>query len=101
MRRRILKLNPVWINLGLDSPKIYKEMFETTLRHEIIHFFAWDIYKDKGHGNDWKLLMKDIGEDPDVYNKSGVLPPWMQSKQLLLKEKFAELQDEELDEIEA
>lgn len=35
-----------------------------TIPHEVCHQVAWDIYKEKGHGPDWKHTMRVFGIEP-------------------------------------
>jgi predicted SprT family Zn-dependent metalloprotease len=46
----------------------YKEMCEDTIAHELIHFVAFYLYHDSGHGKAWKSIMRNYGLDDGAYH---------------------------------
>lgn len=45
------------------------ESFDEIIGHEVAHLIAWNLYKDKGHGIYWKLVMIGMGLRPDRCHK--------------------------------
>lgn len=58
------RINLNWTMLMMETDS----MINTTVPHEVCHFFAWYKYRDNGHGVAWKGLMLDCGLSPDLYH---------------------------------
>lgn len=41
-----------------------KDFCEDTIPHELAHFIAWRVYKDKGHGKAWKWVAHTLYGNP-------------------------------------
>ncbi len=54
----IVRFNPAYLN------KYGTEYIEDTIPHEICHIAAWEIFRARGHGSIWKLLMRKVGANP-------------------------------------
>ena len=42
-----------------------EEMLDTVVPHELAHCAAWVLFKEPGHGPDWKYVMCRIGQAPE------------------------------------
>lgn len=96
--RNIIKLNPIWCAMGAEDQEVLREMSEITLIHEICHLVSWNYAKDRGHGPGWKMAMKLMGLPPDRMYEGDELPPWMASKDELMR-KHLESYKQEADDL--
>lgn len=67
--------------ISLSRHHIIQNDFETvkdTLLHEFAHAIAYELYKEKGHGEVWQQVAKQIGATPQATGKFN-LPdaPWV------------------------
>ena len=54
------------VDLSVDLMRANMAEFQKIIiPHELAHMVAWDIYKDPGHGADWKRVMVIYGIPPD------------------------------------
>ena len=56
-------LNTVQFNAVLLNENREK-FIERTVGHECAHLIAYRLFKHRGHGKPWKLVMQAIGQDP-------------------------------------
>lgn len=96
----VIKLNPVWTILAETHPAIKKEMFETTMKHEICHIVAYRYSYDRGHSSGWYMAMKLMGEVPNATYNDNTLPVWTAGYQEVLKQKMQELTNADFTEDE-
>lgn len=56
----------------IHSDKYYAIMFNVILPHELVHIADYDLFgesnKKCGHGDNWKMLMLQLGLKPDKYH---------------------------------
>lgn len=56
----------------IHSPEYYNIMFNIILPHELAHIADYDLFgesnKKCGHGNNWKMIMLQLGLPPDKYH---------------------------------
>jgi predicted SprT family Zn-dependent metalloprotease len=50
----------------LNNPDLYDEMLNVTLPHEVAHVVVCQLWPyAKGHGNEWRAVMRDFGLPPN------------------------------------
>lgn len=56
----------------IHSPEYYNIMFNIILPHELAHIADYDLFgesnKKCGHGDNWKMIMIQLGLPPDKYH---------------------------------
>jgi SprT protein len=52
-----------------------REVFDETIGHEVAHIVAYQQFKDRGHGNGWKHVMRKIGLPPRACRSSDFYKP--------------------------
>jgi ATP-dependent exoDNAse (exonuclease V) alpha subunit/predicted SprT family Zn-dependent metalloprotease len=92
-----IALNPIWC--AVDDEEVLKSIIEETIPHEICHLVAYRQHKDHGHGKPWKLAMMKMGLMPSRFHTS-TLPPWMETKQDLLKKVLCNVEEQPTEEEE-
>lgn len=62
-------LSSDFIDLSCYLMEQYPEVIKAeTIPHELCHFIAWRLYRDKGHGPEWKYVMREMGLEPKTYH---------------------------------
>lgn len=86
--KNMIKLNPVYL-IGGDK-ELYDHILDDTIVHEVCHFAAYRVYRERGHGYYWKLCMSKMGV-PAFRICPLPVPPYIQTKVDLVNAKFEEL----------
>lgn len=86
--KNMIKLNPVYL-IGGDK-ELYDHILDDTIVHEVCHFVAYRVYRERGHGYYWKLCMSKMGV-PAFRICPLPVPPYIQTKVDLVNKKFEEL----------
>lgn len=53
------------ISINIPLHQLYPQELEDTVAHEVAHLYATSVYKDRGHGRAWKLMMHKFGKTPN------------------------------------
>jgi len=65
------RVNILFFNMSI-AHKQPEEFVKSIVVHEVAHLIAYQIYKDRRpkqhHGPEWKSVMRELGEKPEVYH---------------------------------
>lgn len=84
----MIRLNPVYLMGG--SEDLVNHMLDDTIVHEICHFVAYRVFKERGHGYYWKECMHRMGV-PAFRICPEAVPEYIKAKVELVDKKFEEL----------
>lgn len=90
--RGLIKYNPVF--LSSVDPEILSHFLQETVPHEVCHFIAYRVYKDRGHGYWWKDCMKKMGVAPSRISTRS-MPDFVKTKKASLDAIFKEYRIED------
>lgn len=88
LSRGYIKLNPVYLMSGDEA--LANDILGDTIVHEIAHFVAYRIFKDRAHGYYWKETMHRLGVKAERTYPDPI-PPYLATKIGLVNQKYEEL----------
>lgn len=96
--KRMMKLNPVYLMAGDEA--LRNDILGDTIVHEVAHFVAFRVFKERGHGFYWKEVMVRMGVKPERLYPDPI-PPYMKSKIELVNQRYEMLRGQrDITEIE-
>lgn len=83
--KKMIKLNPVYIMAGDEN--LTNDILGDTIVHEVAHFVAYRVFKERGHGFYWKQVMIRMGVKPERLYPDPI-PPYLKTKIELVNQRY-------------
>ncbi len=90
-----IRLNALWCILAAEAgpdSKIWQEMVDETVVHELAHLVAYNFSKDRGHNSGWRMAMKLLGKEPYIFADG--MPSWTEGFKAIAEGKIGKLKEQ-------